>query len=498
MKRIYVTVLKIVSFFLVLLLPFCVLFAVVEKLPDQYKNTYLAELDDKYDLLCKTDGKKIIFVGGSSLPFGLRSDLIEQELPEYKAVDFGLYATLGTKLMMDLSKANIGKDDVVILSPELSAQTYSLYFNAETVLRACDGFAFKYKYLPFGDRLDLFYNYYKFALDKMKSKANNAAPDPVGIYRHDSFNGYGDIKVDRPHNIMNNGFDSTMKITTDGLLDKEFLDYVNKYCSFVRGHKAKIYFNFPPCNELAIASPETKRAEFQSGLDTELECDLLSDLEDCIMDYRYFYDTNFHLNSSGAVYYTNLLITGLKTKLGKNSSDSAQNPSITVPKPPEQSGGEVVEPPVQSTPTPFEEYRGEPNNDYLDCFEYRLVGSSYRITGVKNGYKDMEAVILPSTYKGKNITAIVSDAFYGCVKLKNVYIGKTYKTLEERAFNGCIALRGIYLYEPDGNTVSPSPNNLLDGAGRSVKIYIPNGANYSVGYTWENYRDFFEYFTVKE
>lgn len=505
MKKIYVTIIKIVCFFLILILPFSVLFIVVEKLPDQFKNTYLAELDDKYDLLCKTDEKKIVFVGGSSLPFGIRSDLIEQELPEYKVVNFGLYATLGTKLMMDLSKANINKGDIIVLSPELSAQTYSLYFNAEAVLQACDGFTSKYKLLSFDDKLDLFYNYYKFAFDKMKYKAKKSAPDPIGIYRHDSFNEYGDIKVDRPHNLMNNGVDSTMKIsTTDELLNKEFIDYVNDYCSFVRNRKAKIYFNFSPCNELAISSSKAKRAEFQNKLGEEIECDFLSNLEDCIIDYGYFYDTNFHLNSSGAIYYTNLLITNLKTKLGINTSGSntdpenPDNPSIVVPKPPEVSGGEVVEPPVHDTPTLFEDYRGEPNNDYLDCFEYKLVGTSYQIIGVKDEYKDMEGVILPSTYNGKNIAVITSNAFYGCVNLKNIYIGKTYKILEEGAFNGCINLQGIYLYEMDGNTISPSQENLMDGAGRNAKIYIPHGANYFSGYTWEYYRNYFEYFTVKE
>ncbi len=507
-ERIIVTVLKIVTFILLLCLPFSIFFVTVENIPDQYSKTYLSELDDKYDLLCKTDEKKIIFVGGSSLPFGLRSDLIEQELPEYKVVNFGLYATLGTKLMMDLSKANINRGDIVILSPELSEQTYSLYFNAEAVLQACDGFSYKYKYLPFGNKLDLFYNYYKFAFDKISYKNSGTAPDPEGIYRHDSFNEYGDIKVERANNIMNNGVDSTMKIKVgDALLNKEFIDYVNDYCEYVRKCNAKIYFNFSPCNEYAVASSKSARLDFQNKLGTELHCDLLSDLEDCIINYGYFYDTNFHLNSAGAIYYTNLLINNLKTKLGIKVNtgntpvdpDKPDNPSIDVPDPPKPPDEEVVEPPEKDDPTPFEEYRGEPNNDYLDYFEYRSAGSSYQIVGVKSQYLDMEEVILPSTYNGKNITALTENALYGCINLKRIHIGKTYKALEAQSFNGCIGLERIYLYEIDGGNITVPRTMLLDGASKDVKIYIPTESNgsYSVGYTWVNYSAYFEYFSLE-
>lgn len=155
MKRFIKFLIKLIVLLILLSFPFVSIFIVTEKAPNQYNNTYLAEFNDKYNLLNNTKEKKIIFVGGSSLPFGLRSDLIEEQIPNYKVVNFGLYATLGTKFMMDMSKSNIDEGDIVILSPELNAQTYSLYFNPTAVLQACDGFAFKYKNLSIGDNLKL-------------------------------------------------------------------------------------------------------------------------------------------------------------------------------------------------------------------------------------------------------------------------------------------------------------------------------------------------------
>lgn len=485
-------ILKLISLVLVITIPFFIIFIVTEKTSNQYSNTYLAEFDDKYDLLNKTDDKKIIFVGGSSLPFGLRSDLIEEELSDYKVINFGLYATLGTKFMMDMSKTNINEGDIVILSPEINEQTYSLYFNPTSVLQACDGYTNKYTNLSFKDNLKLFYNYWGFSREKLNYFSHKNAPNPIGIYRHDSFNSHGDISVDRSNNIMNNGVDPTMQITTTtSLLNDEFINYVNSYIDFVRSKKAKIYFNFSPCNELAISSSKKTRDEFQEKLDLKLKCDLLSNLEDCIIDYRYFYDTNFHLNSSGAIYYTSLLINNLKKKL--NLNNNWQN-NIDIPTPPELDTDDVIEPIVSGEKVDFDLYNGELNNDYVDYFEYRLVGSSYQLLSIKDEYKNIEKVILPSTYNGKNITTVVSNAFYGCIDLKEVYISPTYKVFEDDCFNGCISLEKLYLFEKDGNKLSPSSHGFLNGTSKNVKIYIPEGANYISGYTWSNYSAYFTYF----
>ena len=72
-----------------------------------------------------------MIIGGSSVAFGIDSAEIEGATG-MKVVNFGLYATLGTKLMTDLARDFIKKGDIVIFSPEIDSQTLSLYFNAES------------------------------------------------------------------------------------------------------------------------------------------------------------------------------------------------------------------------------------------------------------------------------------------------------------------------------------------------------------------------------
>ncbi len=490
MNTIWKNVIKMMSLAILIVISFLSGILYIEMVPNQYADTFLAEFEDKYNLLNDTNEKKIVFIGGSSLPFGLRSDLIEQEIEGYKVVNYGLYATLGTKYMMDTSKSNINNGDIIILSPELNAQTYSLYFNPNAILKATDGFSSMNNKLPISDKLKLFYNYFEYAKEKVSLSKEDTNASDIGIYRHDSFNKYGDISVDRPYNIMNNGYDSTMSITMDDkLLNSDFIKYLNKYCDYAKNRGATVYFSFSPCNELAILSSKNTRDLFQEKLSKKIACELLLNLEETIMDYRYFYDTNFHLNSSGAIEYTRKLIKNINSKLGHEGSSQIYE---EVP-PPEIKGEEIIEP-INNGVVDFDLYNGEANNYFQDYFTYRQYGTSYQIVGIKDEYKAVEKIILPSTYNGKYVTAIKEDAFYGCVNLKEIYIGLTYKTLDKKIFNGCIALEKIYLFETDGNKIVPASSDLLTGASNKVKLYIPKGSNYFVGYTWSNYSSYFMYF----
>lgn len=487
---------KLAFLLLILLIPTLIFTLVSEAMPDPYQNTYLGAFEQKHQTLYQTSGKKIVFIGGSGLPFGLRTDLLQEEIGnDYTVVNYGLYATLGTKFMMDTAIDAIGEGDIVILCPELSEQTFSLYFNGEAALQASNGISATLAPLPLGNKISLFYHYFGYSFDKIGYAMSGTTLDPDGVYRADSINAWGDIDyADRENNIMNNGYDVNMTITTDNLLNQEFLDYVNEFVADCNKKDAEVYFGFAPANIAAARSSKTKRAEFEAQLQEALDCDLLGSIEDYFLEKGYFYDTNFHLNASGAVAFTHKITLLLKEALGMEAVCTIDTPDA-----PPLASDIVVDVPVSGGDlVPFDQYLGEPNIDYVDCFTYREEGNTYTITGVKSEYLDMREVILPSVYNGKNVTALAEDALLGCTDLVTIHIGTTYRSLEKGAFNGCISLEGIYLYETDGNRIAPPLTGLLDGASRSVKIYIPENGNYVAGYTWSRYEDKFVTFSKED
>ena len=488
--------LKLAVLLLILIIPTLIFSLISESLPNPYRNTYLGAFEEKYQKLYHTQGKKIVFIGGSGLPFWLRTDLLQEELgAEYTIVNYGLYATLGTKFMMDTAIDAIGKDDIVILCPELAEQTFSLYFNGEAALQATDGIHKALATLPLGNQIESFYQYFGYSFDKISYAAKHQTLDPDGVYRADSINAWGDIDyAERENNIMNNGYDVNMLITTDNLLNEEFIDYVNEFTDACQDKNASVYFAFAPANIAAVRSSQNRRAAFEEALKEALRCPLLGSIENYFLEKGYFYDTNFHLNASGAVAFTNQITLLLKEALGMDVISS-----IEVPVAPPLASDLVVDVPVSGDDlVPFDRYNGEPNIDYVDYFTYIEEGNTYKITGVKNEYLGIKEVILPSVYNGKNVTALAENALLGCTDLVRIHIGITYKSLEKSAFNGCISLEGIYLYETDGNHISPPLTGLLDGASRSVKIYIPENGNYVAGYTWSRYEDKFVTFSQED
>lgn len=61
----------------------------------------------------------------------------------------------------------------------------------------------------------------------------------------------------------------------------------------------------------------------------------------------------------------------------------------------------------------------------------------------KNGYKEIENIIIPAEYNGKKVTQIAEKAFTGFTNLKSVTIPEGITKIGERAFNGCDKLEYI-------------------------------------------------------
>ena len=489
LKRGYI---KLLLWALAVILPLSLFIGVTELLDNPYSETYLGAFEAKYDRLYEAYGHKIVFIGGSSLPFGLDSSLIEKDLGHtHNVINYGLYATLGTKLMMDTALDAISSGDIVILAPELSAQTYSLYFNPEATLQATNGLSPMLSGLSLSDKISLCYRDFLFGFEKIPHALNGTKLAPSGIYDKENLDDYGDMIEFREFNIMNGGYDVNMPITLDDtLLNEEFLDYVNEYVAAVTKKGATVYFSFSPTNIAAVKTSKTARDAFEKALAERLDCELLLSLDDALIDKRYFYDTNFHLNTAGQLYFTHTLSLAIQEKLGIPAKSA-----IEVPAPPALEEDIVVNVPSVGGTVDFDKYTGDGNVDYVDCFVYEETGNTYKIVGVKPEYYGMTEVILPSVYLGKNVTALATDALKFCTELEKVHIGTTYKSLEAYAFRGCIALKGIYLYEPDGARIAPPSEHLLSGAARTVSLYVPKDSNYLTGYVWSAYEEKLAFFT---
>ncbi|MBE6634436.1 MAG: hypothetical protein E7620_08880, partial [Ruminococcaceae bacterium] len=196
-KRKYI--ISAVTAVLAILSPMLLLFASTVLLPSQFSNTFVGALDEKYERLATIEEPKLVIVGGSSVAFGLDCQKLEEQL-QMPVVNFGLYAAIGTRAMMELSRDEISEGDIVVLAPELDPQTLSMYFSSKNTLEAIDGnysLAFKF---DADTVLSLFGGLWRHGVDKLGYFLSES-PDPTGVYNSKNFNEYGDIVWNRPENV---------------------------------------------------------------------------------------------------------------------------------------------------------------------------------------------------------------------------------------------------------------------------------------------------------
>lgn len=441
------------------------LFAVLTILfwPPQFDESYLGELPYKLEQLKESGAGRLIIIGGSSTAFGIRSDLIEQELG-MKVVNVGLYAPLGSRIMLEACMDDVRENDIVVFSPEQNQETLSFSFQPKELWQAMDGNYSLLKTLDEDALKQMLGAFPEFALSKLKYMVNGK-PELSGIYRRSSFNEYGDIAAaGREENIMPELYDPTMMIDFTEYPKDEFIEYLNRYEERVKEKGAAFYYRFCPMNELAVTDEEDLDA-YAAWLREEAQFSILGDPHECVLESGWFYDTNFHLNASGAVVNTYYFVRDLKAEL-----KDASRTEIEVPK----------------MPAAAEETTDDQLQDNRDAekFLYEEKDGNLSIVGVtENGSKKSELSV-PSRYQGKKVTEVQKGSFRNCTKLESISIYSGI-ALQDESFSGCDSLKKIILHGEPSEIIAGS--HLLDGT--EALLYVQDTDAYCLDYTWGIYSD---------
>ena len=468
---------------LVFILPFASVTVVALALSPVYDDTFVGELGEKYGRLNSLEGEKIVVVGGSSVAFGLDSAALEREVG-MPVVNFGLYANLGTKLMLDLSRSGIGEGDIIVLAPEMNDQTLSLYFNSETTMQALDGNFGMLAAIDSENYESLIGASWGFAADKIVYTLSGKAPENTGAYSKEWFNEYGDNTFDRPYNVM-----STVSKTItldykynadDGAVSEyeEFIDYVNEYVKFCTGRGATVYFSFPPMNAAAMTDYNTAENidAFYDDLASALHCRVISNVNDYIMDEGYFFDSEFHLNNAGVNIRTAKLANDLKRELDMTAKTDIELPPPPGYKPVDFVGGSSV-------------------NLYLEL-ESTVNGAGQPvlyIVGLNEEGMKQVSITIPNNVDGVPVVGIRAGAFAGS-ELRSLVISENIQTIASSAFAHAENLVAVYI-PTEFPVLIEVPNGMNENglatkdANPALKIYVPKGSlfNYVSDYFWGDY-----------
>lgn len=393
-------------------------------LPVQFGDTFMGELKSKYERLKETSGKRIVLVGGSGVAFDCDSALMDDFFPSYEIVNFGMYAGLGTKAVMDLSENYIHEGDIVILSPEQSEQTFSDYFNGEYMWQAADGAFGMLRDLKSENFEAMLGNFPRFALEKLNYVMKGQKPQTDSIYQKKSFNTYGDIELDTcRENILPNGYDVNQKVRfTEDVVQPEFMDYMNEWAKRLEKKGAVVWYRYCPVNKLSVEDMDDLAA-YDVFLRQKLDFPVIGNPENSLMEAEWFFDTNFHLNQPGKEVNTVQLIRDMKAMLGDDRAVT-----VELPEKPHRTWGEVSAETRIWTAKDSETYQGE------------------------------ETIVIP-----ENVTQIEDYAFSNCAGLKQI-------VLEQKDPSKCIV-----------------GQHLLDGTGAEILVPQMSVDSYKRNYFWSVY-----------
>lgn len=393
-------------------------------LPVQFGDTFMGELKSKYERLKETSGKRIVLVGGSGLAFDCDSALMDDFFPSYEIVNFGMYAGLGTKAVMDLSENYIHEGDIVILSPEQGEQTFSDYFNGEYMWQAADGAFGMLRDLKSENFDAMLGNFPRFALEKLNYVMKGQKPQTDSIYQKKSFNTYGDIELDTcRENILPNGYDVNQKVRfTEDVVQPEFMDYMNDWAKRLEKKGAVVWYRYCPVNKLSVEDMDDLAA-YDVFLRQKLDFPVIGNPENSLMEAEWFFDTNFHLNQPGKEVNTVQLIRDMKAMLGDDRAVT-----VELPEKPHRTWGDVSAETRIWTAKDSETYQGE------------------------------ETIVIP-----ENVTQIEDYAFSNCAGLKQI-------VLEQKDPSKCIV-----------------GQHLLDGTGAEILVPQMSVDSYKRNYFWSVY-----------
>ncbi len=392
--------------------------------PVQYGDTFMGELKSKYERLKETPGKRIVLVGGSGVAFGCDSGLLDEFFPLYEIVNFGMYAGLGTKAVMDLSEAYIREGDIVILSPEQSEQTLSDYFNGEYMWQAADGAFVMLRDLKGENFEAMLGNFPGFALEKLNYAWKEKSPPTDSVYQKKSFNIYGDIDLETcQENILPGGYDVNQKVRfTEDVVQQEFLEYMNAWAERLEKKGAAVWYRYCPVNELAVEDADNLMS-YNAFLCQKLDFPVAGNPENSLMEAEWFFDTNFHLNQAGKEVNTVQLIRDIKAMLGDDRAVSVELPE-------------------------------KPHRTW----EYASTETRIWTAKDSRACQGEEMIVIP-----EDVTQIEDNAFSGCTGLKAI-------VLEQKDPSKCIV-----------------GQHLLDGTSAEIIVPQMSSDSYKRNYFWSTY-----------
>ena len=275
------------------------------KIPD---NSLFASYD-KHQRLSSLESPKLILVGGSNLPFGIKSEMIEDSLG-LPVVNMGLHAGLGLNFILSEVERDIHEGDVVVTSLEYHHFLSPSMYQGEDVLAALlfDVNRDCMKYISVGQWVAMLPNISLYASKKLINISPQTVNDFESLFTRESFNKQGDevAHYGMPSSVHSGGKKDLSEKTYNKAIRR-----LMRFSELVDAKKAKLVLVACPYPQQQYYMDSIAIGNVESELN-QLGLSFFIRPKECVFPDSLMFNSYYHLTEEGAGVRTQQLIKVLE------------------------------------------------------------------------------------------------------------------------------------------------------------------------------------------
>ena len=306
----------LITIFLILFLTVISTFIFIN-IPEREEDIgYMAAIIDKHELLQKSELPRMIFVGGSSVAFGIDSHMIENKLENYDVINMGLHAGIGLKGIFNDIKPYIKKDDIIIAMTEYEHFYGSLIHGEAEIVSLISYAPVNINYIDAKQFFSILKYYPIFSRRKIHLLLPRVTPleEFDSIFKRKSFDHNGDFvgHLDKESQDIS-GYD--LFENNQFVINDESIAYLINFSKFVEEKGAKFYLDYPYVPEGQYLKYKGEIDKVDELLRKEIESNIISYPQNNTLPEDQFFNTVYHLNKEGRYKRTVKLIEDMEQKV---------------------------------------------------------------------------------------------------------------------------------------------------------------------------------------
>jgi len=276
-------------------------------------QNYLAASIDKHALIRTQEPPRLIFIGGSSMAFGVNSAAIAEACGR-RPVNMGLHAALGLQFMLNEVEPNIRPGDWIIVAPEY--QQFIRLGQSEMLVNMLEIDSANARLLDRHEWAGAFDTGFIQRFGKIARavigrpgrffRKNTMSRSTRLYYRRGGFNQNGDIVAhlnETPRGLREKEFQFRYR---DEMV-QETIAQVNRFAKNAEAAGAKVFFSHPPLPREVFQKNRATISRLDAELRAKLTVPQLDSAEEMVFPVEYFFDTWYHLAAAGVEKRSQLL-----------------------------------------------------------------------------------------------------------------------------------------------------------------------------------------------